>query len=117
MKLFLITFVVLIAACSDTEVGPSNAGSNEIWIMVKLDTEFRSEDNLAMVNEITKIVESKGLGTLDGHSSGGHQMEFNYVGIKDWEKAKSVIDSSIKRNYPNAEYIISNTYETTYEKL
>ena len=117
MKLFLIAFVVLIAACSDTEVSTNSTGNSELWVLVKLDTEFRSEDNLAMVDEITKIVEGEGLGSLDGHSSGGHQLEFNYGGIKDWEKAKSVIDKSIRSIYPDVEYTISNAYETIYEKL
>lgn len=117
MKLFFIALVLLVEACSYAEVKPSTIGTGELWVIVKLDTEFRTEHNIVMVDEITKIVEAENLGVLDGHSSGGYQLDFNYVGITNWEKAKSVIDASIRKNYPDVEFTISTKYETTYDNL
>ena len=109
--------MLFLVSCTGEQEKPSTKGYSELWIMVNIDSKFRSKDNLKMVDEITEIIESKGLGNLDGHSSGGYQFDFNYVGIQNWDSTKSEIETVIKNHYPGLEYTISTTYETTYEKL
>ena len=92
-------------------------GDGELWVMVKIDSNFRSEKDLEIIDEITKEIEGNNLGLLDGHSSGAHQLDFNFIEISDIDTAKNTIASSMDRLYPAVEYTVSTTYEVTYEKL
>ena len=85
--------------------------------MVKLDTFFREDSDLDWVDELAEIFEQKSLGVLDGHSSGGKQLEVNFFEVENYEKAKQVVVQYLKENFPDLTYEISNDYQTTYEEL
>lgn len=85
--------------------------------MVKIDSNFRSLKDLELVDKVTKHIENKKLGILDGHSSGGYQLDFNFININNAETARNEITKLINASYPNIEYTLSNTYEVKYEKL
>jgi len=117
MKYLLISILLLLVGCSEAEMNSSQTDSNELWVMVKISDNFRSKQDLEIIDKVTKAIESKGLGYLDGHSSGRYQLDFNYIDINNFIKTKNEIDIVIKSNYPNLIYTISKDYETIYEKL
>jgi len=88
----------------------------QLWLMIKEDEYFRDDKHLELIDEISEIIESRGLGELDGHSSGAHQLEVNFFDITDYEKAKELIITYFENNHSNIEFTISSDYETTYEK-
>ncbi|ATG77688.1 hypothetical protein AOR04_09165 [Pseudoalteromonas sp. 1_2015MBL_MicDiv] len=65
---------------------------------------------------MAEIIEGKGLGELDGHSSGAHQLEVNFYDFTNYKSCSEVVNAFFKQ-HPNIEYIVSKEYETTYEKL
>jgi hypothetical protein len=87
----------------------------QLWIMIKENDFFRSDEHLSIVDDIAELLENDGLGELDGHSSGAHQFEINFFEVTNFEKAKSVVVDYFNSNHPEIEYTISNDYETTYE--
>jgi len=117
MKHIVALLLSLITACSNSDGISSTDNDDEIWVMIKTDAYFRGQKELEIVDTISEIIESKELGYLDGHSSGGFQFDFNFTEVTNWDKAKSEIDNAINENYPTLEYTISSTYETTYDKL
>lgn len=91
--------------------------TGELWVMIKIDTPFRTQNELELVEVVTSAIESKGGGELDGHSSGGFQFEFNYYEVKDYEAVKNMVNKIFQKNYPKLTYTISNEYQVKYEKL
>jgi len=116
MKLFTVLLSFLIFFVQSTYADEVES-ENQLWIMIKADNYFRSASHLQIVDQLSSLVESSGLGELDGHSSGAHQFEFNYYEVENYIKAKSVVERFISKNYPSLIYTVSNQYETHYEKL
>ena len=116
MKLLLLFVIGFLSACSPND-SPKNSENNELWVMVKIDSQFRSQNDLKIIDLVANHIEDKELGFLDGHSSGAYQLDFNFVEIKNIEVARKEITKAINSAYPNVEYTISNTYEVKYEKL
>ncbi len=117
MRIFLLSTIIFLSSCSSSDDAQAPRGDGELWVMVKIDSNFRSEKDLEIIDVITEEIERKNLGILDGHSSGAHQLDFNFVEISDIETTKKAIISSIDRLYPTVEYTVSTTYEVTYETL
>jgi len=116
MKLLSILLVILgIGTTSLT--AEENVSNSQLWVMIKTDTFFRTDKELAIVDDIEKILEDKNLGSLDGHSSGAHQFEFNFYEVSSYLKAKALIENYLKVKYPHLVFVISKEYETTYESL
>jgi hypothetical protein len=113
--LFLFIFALLSACTSGEE--QSASGNSELWVMVKIDSNFRSHQDLKLIDLVTERIESKKLGFLDGHSSGAYQLDFNFVDIKDIDAARTEIVETITTSYPSVEYTVSTIYEAKYEKL
>lgn len=116
MKILTILFSLLglgsqSHAESDTEV------DDQLWVMVKTDEFFRSQNDLEIMDNVTALVESSNLGILDGHSSGAYQFEFNYFEVSNYSKAKSAIEKLLNSTYPGLTFTISNDYDMPYEKL
>jgi len=97
--------------------GSHQKSDGELWVMVQENEFFRSDNNLLLVEKVAEIVESKGLGELDGHSSGAYQLEFNFYDVRNYEKTKLLVQNFLVQNYPDIEFHISKEYETTYEKI
>jgi len=116
MKL-LSTLLVILGIGTTSLEAEEDASNDQLWIMIKTDTFFRTDKELAIVDDIEKIVENKNLGSLDGHSSGAHQFEFNFYEVNSYPKAKSLIENYFKANYPHLVFVISKEYETTNESL
>ena len=114
MKILTILFSLLGFG---SQALASEEGENQLWVMVKSDDYFRSQNEMEVMESVTELIESSGLGELDGHSSGAYQFEFNFYEVSDYEKTKAKIESFINKKYPNLVYTISNDYETLYEKL
>ena len=89
---------------------------NQLWIMIKENDFFREDSHLEMVDELAELIESKGLGELDGHSSGAYQLEVNFYDVENYQACVGVVNSYFKK-HPKIEYTVSKEYETTYEKL
>ncbi len=109
----LMLLVGVLISCPRVE---SKEGM-QLWVMIKMDSYFRTQKELKIVDELANLIEQKKLGLLDGHSSGGHQFEVNFYEISDFATAKSVVESFINDNYPKLSYIVSNDYEMLYETL
>lgn len=88
---------------------------NELWVMIKMDQYFLSQKEIDIEEEIIDLMEEKGLGEADGHSSGASQFDFNFVDVTDYERAKKEITKYINKLYPNLKFVISKTYETTFD--
>lgn len=88
----------------------------QLWVMIKESDYFRDDSHLKIIDEITEIIEGSDLGELDGHSSGAYQLEINFFDVGNYDKAKATISSYLESKHPKLEFIISNDYETTYEK-
>ena len=111
-----LTFLLSLMGFGAQALAAGDVGNDqELWIMVKTDSFFRDRDHIQLVDRVTKLVESSGLGTLDGHSSGGHQFDLSYYDVANYAKAKSVIEQYLSSNYPYVVYTISGDYQTTYE--
>jgi hypothetical protein len=93
----------------------SEASSGELWIMIKENEFFRSDEHLSIVDDIAEVIESSGLGELDGHSSGAHQLEVNFYGVNNFNKSRLAVEVYLSKNHPKLVYTISNKYQTTYE--
>lgn len=114
MKIFTVLLSLFgFASYSSAE---TTEVDNQLWIMIKMDTYFRTVNELKMVDKITEIIEGANLGYLDGHSSGAYQFDFNYYKVNDFDRAKSKIQRFIEQHYPNVTFTISNDYLMTYEK-
>ena len=109
--MFLGLFGVQISALSSENA----TTSNELWVLVKTDTYFRTNREIELVDAITEVVERKNLGELDGHSSGGNQFDFNYVDVINFSQTKAVIEKELKESYPQLTFSISKEYETKFE--
>lgn len=113
MKIFAILFGLLgltsQSVAEDTEV------DDQLWIMIKMDTYFRTVHELKVVDQVTEIIEGANLGYLDGHSSGAYQFEFNYYEVSDFDRAKSKIQRFMAKHYPDVKFTISNDYAMPYE--
>ena len=93
----------------------SEVSSGELWIMIKENEFFRSDEHLFIVDELAEVIESSDLGELDGHSSGAHQLEVNFYGINDFNKTRLAVEIYLSKNHPKLVYSISDKYQTTYE--
>lgn len=100
-----------------SEAHDSDGPEGELWIMIKETSFFREDAHLAIVDELAESMEGKGLGELDGHSSGGHQFEINFYEVRNYNQCKAIVTEYFSSKYPELEYTISEEYETTYEKL
>lgn len=109
----LMLLVGVLTSCPRVE----SKEDMQLWVMIKMDSYFRTQKELKIVDELANLIEQKKLGLLDGHSSGGHQFEVNFYEISDFATAKSVVESFINDNYPKLSYIVSNDYEMLYETL
>lgn len=114
MKLFLI-MLGLFGFSSHKSV--ADEPDDQLWIMIKTDSYFRGHQDMIVLDAVTSEVERLELGYLDGHSSGAHQFDFNFMEVKEFEATKSLISKFIDERYPNLTYMISNGYEMKYEKL
>ena len=111
-----LTFLLSLMGFGAQALATDDVGNDqELWIMVKTDSFFRDRVHIQLVDRVTELVESSGLGILDGHSSGGYQFDFNYYDVANYAKAKSVIEQYLSSNYPDLVYTISSDYQTTYE--
>jgi len=90
---------------------------NELWVMIKTDEFFRSKAEDQIEDDLIKLVEGQELGALDGSSSGSHQFDVNFYDVTDFEKTKSEISMFLKKKYPGIQFVISHTYETTFDQL
>lgn len=93
----------------------SESEENQLWIMIKENDFFREGGHLEIIDELSEIIESKGLGELDGHSSGAHQLEVNFYDVPNYKASVNAVNAFFKQ-HPNIEYTVSKEYETTYEK-
>ena len=122
MKKVLSTIVafflsMLSVSCAENDRPQSESLVDELWVMIKIDSNFRDQIHLDLVDKIAARIEGEGIGYLDGHSSGAHQFEFNFVEITDFKKAKTIIEQALSETIPSAEYQVSNEYEMTFEKI
>ena len=92
-----------------------NYDSSELWVLVEIGTNFRTTKELDLVDIVTELIESKNLGELDGHSSGGNQFDFNYIEVTNFSEAKAVIEKKLNESYPQLKFRISKKYETSFE--
>ena len=102
---------------SDNDLNNSEESDNELWVMIIENSFFRDDSHLRIIDELAEVIEDKGLGELDGHSSGAHQMEINFFEVNKFDKCKKEVTEFMSSNYPSLEYTVSKEYETTYEKL
>ena len=112
-----IALGVLSVSCAENDRSESESTGDEIWVMIKIDSNFRDQVHLDLVDKIATRIEGEGIGYLDGHSSGAYQFEFNFVEITDFKKAQTIIEKELSKMSPNVEYQISNEYEMTFEKI
>ena len=110
-------FLSLLVFFSSFAYAENESVGDQLWVMVKIDTYFRSKNELSLVDDINELIEGSNLGSLDGHSSGAYQFDFNFYEIGDFNKAKSTIESFIDKQYPNLTYTIEETYGMPYERL
>ncbi len=89
---------------------------NQLWVMIKENDFFREDSHLEIIDELSEIIESNGLGELDGHSSGAHQLEVNFYDVANYRACTEVVNTFF-RQHPNIEYKVSKEYERTYERL
>ena len=105
---------------SDTAVPniePEEVPENELWIMIKIDGYFHSVDEILVEEELIDLVESAELGEFDGHSSGAHQFDLNFFDVDNFDMAKKEITKFLSKNYPKLIFEISESYETTFDKI
>ena len=88
---------------------------DELWVLIEINTYFRTQNDLRLVDVITEVVEENGLGKLDGHSSGDNQFDFNFIDVTNFRETKAVIEKKLKESYPQLKFRISKEYETSYE--
>lgn len=113
----LSTLLVILGIGTTLLAAEEEPSNDQLWIMIKTDTFFRTDKELIIVDDIEKIMVDKNLGSLDGHSSGAHQFEFNFYQVSSYLKAKVLIEKYFKTNYPHLVFVISKDYEKTYERL
>ena len=91
----------------------SNENDQQLWIMIKENSYFRSDEHLSIVDELAELMENEGLGELDGHSSGRYQFEINFYDVENY--AKGLVEHYFHAKHPHVIYTVSDDYETTYE--
>jgi hypothetical protein len=96
---------------------PQTGDENQLWIMIQEDDYFRDEEHFQLIDEMTEITEEAELGELDGHSSGAYQLEVNFFGVLDYEKAKDLISNYIESTHPDLVFTIAKEYKSIYEKV
>lgn len=116
-KKLTILYIGLLVFFSSFTFAENEAQGSQLWVMVKIDTYFRSKNELNLVDDINELIEGSNLGYLDGHSSGAYQFDFNFYEISDFNKAKSKIESHIGKQYPNLIYTIEQSYAMPYGRL
>ncbi|WP_420589294.1 hypothetical protein [Bacterioplanoides sp.] len=114
MNIFTILFSLM--GLTSYSTGEETTANDQLWIMIKMDTYFRTLDDLNVVDQVTDMIEGANLGYLDGHSSGAYQFDFNYYDVRDFKAAKSKIQYFMSKNYPSVEFTISSDYEILYEQ-
>ena len=103
MKIIGILFSLLaVTSYSAAEV------DDQLWVMIKMDTSFRTVNELRVVDQVTDLIERANLGSLDGHSSGAYQFDFNYYEVSNFDGAKSRIQIFMAKHYPDIVFTISN---------
>ena len=124
MTKFAILFVVLIAGIlimknignSNTVIEEPESSKDQLWVMIEIDDYFRSNKDIEIEEEVIALVERLNLGEVDGHSSGAHQFDFNFYDVKNYERTKAEITKYIDEKYPQLNYVISNDYESIFDK-
>ena len=89
----------------------------ELWVMIETNDYFLTQSEIQIEDDAIALIEGMDLGESDGHSSGAHQFDFNLINIQDFDKAKVAINEMFKSKYPELNYVISNTYEPTFDKV
>ena len=115
-SVIVICISYFICSCSSDNESKFEIVGDELWVMVKMDSEFREEIYLQLVDDITKKIEEQGVGYLDGHSSGAYQFDFNFVDVTNFKQAKNQVELIFKNQYPQLMFMVSHTYEMKYEK-
>ena len=118
-KIITVLFIVIGSFYIQTSLtsNETNEADAELWVMIETNEYFRSQPELEIENEVITIIESMELGEFDGHSSGAHQFDFNFINIQDFNKSKNAINDLFKSKYPKLNYVISSTYKTTFDKV
>ena len=98
----------------NTDVGTPE---DELWIMIKMNQYFHSLNYTTIEEDLISLVESAELGEFDGHSSGAYQFDLNFLEVENYEKARKAISKYLGKHYPDLEYEISKSYETTFDNL
>jgi len=116
MKLIalLVSLLIIATSVSSQEFGSED---RQLWVMVKTDEYFRNKVHLELIDEVTDLLESRGLGELDGHSSGQYQLDFNYYGVNDYDQARKAIEEYLAEHYSNLVFTISKDYDVPYENF
>jgi len=110
------TISVILSVLCNQAASKAEEVSNELWIMVKTDSYYRTQKDLDIVDYITVIVDENALGELDGHSSGAHQFDFNYFGVEQYPEAEKLLEKELRRKYPQLIFRISSEYQSVYDR-
>lgn len=89
----------------------------QLWVMIEANDYFLTQSEVQIEDDAIALIEEMGLGESDGHSSGANQFDFNLINIQDFDKAKMAIGEMFASKYSQLNYIISTTYEMSFEKV
>jgi hypothetical protein len=89
----------------------------QLWVMIETNDYFLTQSEIKIEDDAIALIEGMGLGESDGHSSGAHQFDFNFFNVQDFGKAKIAINELLQSKYPKLNYVISDNYETTFDKV
>ena len=89
----------------------------ELWVMTEANDYFLTQSEILIEDDAIALIEGMNLGESDGHSSGANQFDFNFINIQDFDKAKTALSEMFASKYPQLNYVISTTYEMSFEKV
>ena len=121
--MFEVIIVILISAIgflylkNNLMADKSSETDIELWVMIETNDYFLTQSEVKIEDDAIALIEGMGLGESDGHSSGANQFDFNLINIQDFDKAKVAISEMFASKYPQLNYVISTTYEMSFEKV
>jgi hypothetical protein len=101
------------------DIAPVKAGLRKgrgtLWLMVPIESRFRTDEHRRFVEVITAYVENQRLGRWEGESSGMHSFDVSFA-VKSVGRAAALLARFIDEYQPQVRYRISDECETLFDR-
>jgi hypothetical protein len=85
-----------------------------LWLMIAIPTEFSTESEDRLIDEIKSFMQRSDLGEWDGDSSGGQALDVSFE-VASLQRAAKGLASFLSQNFSTVKFRVSDEYEPTLD--